>query len=267
MSAMRQEDADGTGVATVVDKPTAAGQATAKGEATVVMPEGPPTGTGVPKPRAQTAPTVHDLPHDRTVNEQLSSAVANLTLTTAHDALHDEEIERTRLFIRLGWVISIGAIAIVPLLPSPLAMQIAMVAAMLFGMAGSFVYHQRFADPAKYSERALAQLATMCIVNAHVAVLYFGVFTMAPVIVVIGTHFVGRTEAVRVGRWMVGFALFSYAVVASLIIGGVFADPGVFASARPLSTTTQLIGTAFVLGMYWLGYVTGKMFRETSLVA
>src|SRR5687768_16828882 len=105
---MPQEDAEGTGVATVVDKPT---NPTAKGEATVVIPEGPvvdsesfdasaqidkqlaageqrirasvhelqTAANGVRGKRAATAPTVNDLPPE----------AVNLTLTTAHDALHD----------------------------------------------------------------------------------------------------------------------------------------------------------------------------------
>src|SRR5688572_23440470 len=169
---MPREDAEGgTGVATVVDRPGA------KGEATVVLPDGPvvdpaalpdvarvmqpsddvqtvadmpsalhdgvdvhevaTAATPSDKLRAQrnqraaaakrpgTAPTVNELPLD----------VANQTLsTTAADALHEEAIDRTRLFIRVGWAISAGAIAIVPLLPSPVPMQIAMVVAMLFGI-------------------------------------------------------------------------------------------------------------------------------------
>src|SRR5689334_13167201 len=38
----------------------------------------------------------------------------SLSLTSAVDALRDEEIERTRLFIVLGWVLSVIAIGTVP---------------------------------------------------------------------------------------------------------------------------------------------------------
>src|SRR5512132_1335780 len=97
-----------------------------------------------PGRRFEGPPTVVDIP-----------GAQQLTLTTASDALHDEEIDRTRLFIRLGWAISVCAIAVVPLLPSPLPMQVAMVVAMLLGIAVSFPLHQRFADPARYTARAL----------------------------------------------------------------------------------------------------------------
>src|SRR5262245_6726609 len=113
---MPRDDAEATGVATVADRPGAKGE-----------------------PAATVVNTPADIP----------SIQHQLTLTTAAEALHDEEIERTRLFIRLGWGISVGAIAVVPLLPAPRAMQIAMVAAMVLGIVVSIGFHQRFADPAK----------------------------------------------------------------------------------------------------------------------
>ena len=189
------------------------------------------------------------------------------TLTTAADALHDEEIERTRLFIRAGWVVSIGAILMVPLLPSPRPMQIAFVAAMLFGMVGSFIIHQRFANPKNYSAVALLLLGVMCVINAHVAVLYFGVFTASPACVVVGAYFVGRTEVMGLGKTTVGFACACYAAIAALVITRTIDDPGIFASPRPLSATTQLIGALYVIGSYVLGYWTGLVFRKASLAS
>ena len=250
---MPQEDAEGTGVATVADRPSA------KGEATTGLPEPLPeaTGTVAEKPKRFPTPvTIADRPE-----------VAHLTLTTAADALHDEEIERTRQFIRLGWLISIAAIAVVPFVPTPHYMKITMTAGMLFGIAFSYPFHRLFADPKKYTEGALFTLSVLTVINTHVAVLYFGPFTMCPVIVVVGFHFLGRTEAVRAGQRVVVIGCATYAVIVGLIMGDVIEDPGVFSTAVPLSKSTQAIGAAFVLGMYLLGWLTGRRFRAASLVA
>jgi eukaryotic-like serine/threonine-protein kinase len=260
---MPNEDADGgTGIATVADRPTAKGDATIADAAPATpapaadpAAAAPATAARTPTTRAPTAATIVEGPD------------VNLTLTTASDALHDEEIDRTRLFIRLGWLISIGAIGVVPLLPAPHYMQIAMVAAMLLGIAVSFPLHQRFANPAKYTARALFGLAIMSVLNAHVAVLYFGPFTLCPLIIVVGLHFLGRTEAVTQARWVVAFACLNYAVISGLVIAHVIDDPGVFATPRPLSASTHAIGAAFVLGTYLLAFITGRMFRAASLAA
>ncbi|HEY5928088.1 MAG TPA: serine/threonine-protein kinase, partial [Kofleriaceae bacterium] len=268
---MPTEDAEGvTGVATVVERPGAKGDPTAilptaertAGDAVISdaapiteAPEG--TGTVVDRPKRLPTPvTIADIP-----------AAHHMTLTTAHDALHDDEIERTRLFIRLGWLISLAAVGVVPFLPSPLFMQIAMVAGMLLGIVVSYPFHRRFADPKRYSERALFQLAVFTMINTHVAILYFGPFTMCPVIVVVGLHFIGRTEAVKAGQRVTVIGCVTYALIAALIIAGVIDDPGVFASVHDLSRGTQTIGALFVLAMYVLAWLTGRRFRTASLVA
>src|SRR5262249_33489810 len=138
---------------------------------------------------------------------------ASLSLTTAADALRDEEVERTRKFIVGGWGISIATIATVPVLPSPLPLRIAMVTAMVAGIVGSSFFYRAFADPRRYTESALVKLAMMCILNAQVALLYYGVFTVAPCIIVVGIHFVARTEATRAARWITATALVSYALL------------------------------------------------------
>src|SRR5215813_8364894 len=114
------------------------------------------------------------------------------TLTTAADAMRDEEVERTRLFIRLGWVLSVGVIGTVFVLGGPLVLQIAVIAGMVIGMIVSFGYHQAWADPQRYTDAAILRLSIMCVLNGHLAVLYYGVLTIAPVCIVIGIHFIGR---------------------------------------------------------------------------
>jgi eukaryotic-like serine/threonine-protein kinase len=187
------------------------------------------------------------------------------SLTTAADAMHNEEVERTRLFIRMGWGISIAALAPIPLLDAPRAMSAVFVAALTLGIAVSAAYHRAFADPRRYTARAMMTLAVMCLVNAHVAVLYYGTFTVTPLIVVIGIHFVARTEVERAARWILATAIALYSVAALAIISGAIDDPGVFASDRPLGAAAQLAGAGFVLGTYTLAYVTARSFRNASL--
>jgi serine/threonine-protein kinase len=189
------------------------------------------------------------------------------TLSTAADAMHDEEIDRTRLFIRMGWGISAAAIASVPLLHAPRAMSTAFIAALGLGIVVSMWFHHAFGDPRRYSARALLVLAVMCLINAHVAVLYYGTFTITPLIVVIGIHFVARTEAERAARWIIATALGLYGACAAAIISGAIADPGVFASDRPVSRGSLVAGAAFVLGSYVLAHATARSFRRASLRA
>ncbi|MBL0215032.1 MAG: serine/threonine protein kinase [Myxococcales bacterium] len=251
--------------ATVAERPSVIGtaapsdQSSASAEATVEL----PASRATPLPPPAPTPTVSGSTPSLTRGTPLPGTL----MTTAADAMRDEEIERTRLFIRMGWAISVVSIGTVPFLNAPRVMSIAFIAAMLIGIGVSLVFHQRFADPAKYTENSLLGLSVMCVVNAHVAVAYFGTFTVTPVIIVIGIHFVARTEAVRAARYIFATAVVCYSALATLIVARVFADPGVFATGVKLAISSQLIGAGFVLGTYALAYYTARAFRRASLAS
>ncbi|HEX4416958.1 MAG TPA: protein kinase [Kofleriaceae bacterium] len=186
---------------------------------------------------------------------------------TAADALRAEEIERTRLFIRMGWPLSAVAAASVLVIDAPPVLAALFIAGMVLGMVVSAGYHRAFADPRNYTERALMTLAVICVINGQLAVVMYGAFTASPLMIVIGIHFVARTEAERVARWIFATAVISYAAIAIAITSGAVADPGVFASDRPVSRATLATGACFVLAACWLAYYTARQFRHASLAA
>jgi serine/threonine-protein kinase len=239
-------------------------------EATMQLPETPVPAAQVLPPRLTPARPINAAT-PRSTTEPSSAKGARtgsvVLLTTAVDALRNEEIDRTRLFIKLGWAISLLSMATVPFLGAPSAMNIAFCVALAFGMAVSFGFYRAFADPENYNDSALLKLAVLCVLNASVAVLFFGVFTATAGIIVIGIHFAARTEAVRTARWILGFAVVSYVILAGIVISGVIGDPGVFASDRELDVPTQLTGVVFVLASYVLAYVTARVLRQASLTS
>jgi serine/threonine-protein kinase len=186
---------------------------------------------------------------------------------TAVDAMRDEEIARTRLFIRMGWLLSLVAIGTVFVIDAPRVLAIVFVAGLVIGMIVSYGYHRAFAEPRNYTERALLTLAVICVINGHLSVLLYGAYTAAPLMIVIGIHFVARTEAERVARWIFASAVLCYTAIAAAIISGVFADPGAFASDLPAGRTALAVGALFVLATFWLAYYTARQFRMASLAA
>jgi len=190
---------------------------------------------------------------------------SSLSLATAAEAMHHEEVRRTRQFIALGWLVSIASMGVVPLVDVPRWMDIAFIAALVWGIVVSFYFHQRFKDPSKFSGEQMLVLGIFVVINAHVAIAYFGVYSAAPMIAVLGIHFIARSEAVRAVWYLFLSCVGSYLAVSSLLIAGVVPDPGVFSSAEPLSRTMLVAGTVFVVGNYCLAYYTGRAMRTASL--
>jgi hypothetical protein len=193
-----------------------------------------------------------------------SSRGSSMSLTTMADALLEDEVRRTREFISLGWLASLGAMGAVPFVDAPRAMAIAFIAAMTWGIVMSFYFWRRFADPARYGEGPLLVLGVLAIINSHVAILFFGVYSAAPAIMVVGIHFTARSEAERAARYLLGTGLACYAIASGLIVSGLIADPGVFATDVATSRLTLAAASVAVLGSYVLAYITARALRRAS---
>jgi serine/threonine-protein kinase len=217
----------------------------------------PLAGPPAPAPLALVAAGRHATPYPDT---------PSISLASAADAMRNEEIERTRLFIIMGWVISVIAAGTVPFVEAPPFTAWLFVSGLVAGMAISSVLYRRFAEPANYTEPALLGLAMLCVVNGHIAVLFYGPFTASPMLVVVGIHFVARTELERVARWVLVSALTCYTAIAVAIIAGV-PDPGAFAPDRQFGAGELALATAFVLAAYWFAYYAARAFRVASLTS
>lgn len=187
------------------------------------------------------------------------------SITTAADAMRYEEVHRTRLFIRLGWAASIAGLSAIPLVHGERHVTVAVVAALILGMVVSFGYHQAFRDPGRYTSRAVFVLGVMSVFNTHVMILFFGAFTLAPLLIVIGLHFIGRSE-ISARRAVLVTAMLSHGAIAIALIAGLH-DPGVFATQAPLGTAAYVIGAIYVQITYVLAYMTGRNQRRISLQA
>src|SRR5262245_60616618 len=198
---------------------------------------------------------------------EAASQPSTLAAGTAVDAMREEEIDRTRRFIRMGWLLSVAAMATVFVVDANPVNAILSIAGLVLGIVASAGYHRSFADPRNYTDRALMTLALICTVNGHLAVLLYGTFTAAPLLIVIGIHFVARTEAERVARWIFAGAVVAYTAISVAIISGAVADPGVFASDRPVGRVALATGACFVLATFWLAYATAREFRFASIAA
>ncbi|HET7506098.1 MAG TPA: serine/threonine-protein kinase [Kofleriaceae bacterium] len=234
------------------------------GEATVLLP-----GEDVPSiaPLVRALAPASQPPSAAPPSSESLASLASLAPGTAADALRTEEIDRTRLFIRMGWLLSLAAIATLFVVPAPREIAVLFTTGLVIGMVVSYGYHRAFAEPRNYTERALMTLSVICVINGHLAVLLYGAYTASTLMIMIGIHFVARTEAERVARWIFASAVVSYAAISIAIGSGAVADPGVFASDRPMSRATLATGSCFVLGAFWLAYYTARQFRHASLAA
>ena len=119
---------------------------------------------------------------------------AATTLTGPADALRDEEVERTRAFLRLGWLVAAGTVIAVIVVPGDRRIAAALLATLALAVLGSLGLARELRAPGKPHARGLDALAVVAIACGQLGILYVGCFSAAPLIVALGLVFFCRTE-------------------------------------------------------------------------
>jgi tRNA A-37 threonylcarbamoyl transferase component Bud32 len=195
------------------------------------------------------------------------TASAPTTMTTAADALHDEEVVGTRAFLRLGLLVAVGVIPMVLIVPGDRRIAHILLAALgVTGLAALWIY-RRLSVRAKFDSRWMNPIAVGAVGCGVLGILYCGMFSAAPVMVALGLFFFCRTESFASALGAYLLATVSHSVICWLVISGTIEDPG-FYPVRPGIATEALIATAFTMQqLYALCFFLARLTRKSSLRA
>lgn len=114
--------------------------------------------------------------HAAAYGSSLGGVAPATTFTSPADALRDEEIARTRTFIKLGWIAALGAIAMMYAVPGNRQIALALLAVLGVTVLGSIATYLQLRTPARYDARQLNILAFAAIVCVQLGILYTGAF-------------------------------------------------------------------------------------------
>jgi eukaryotic-like serine/threonine-protein kinase len=186
-------------------------------------------------------------------------------LASAADALRVEEVRRTRAFLRVGWMIALGVVIALPIVPGDRRIAIALFAALVAGVIGSVWMYDQLRDPARYHPARMNVLALAGIVCGQLGILYVGAFSAAPLMVALGLYFFCRTESTGSAIAIYAIAAGAHAVLAVLVIAGVIDDPGFYPVGRHASIAAQIAGQVSLQVAYSLCFWLARATRRTSI--
>ncbi len=195
----------------------------------------------------------------------LASAPRSTALTTAADALRDEEVDRTRGFIRLGWGIATCAIAAIFLVPGDPTLARVLAAAIATTAGVSAIAYRRLRDPRALRSRLMTALALACTACGALATVYTGDFAGAPLMVALGVYFFCRTEQRGQAITIYAFAAGAHAIFSTLVIAGVIADPGLAPMRPGVGLQAQLAGHCCAQFGYAMAFWLARSTRAASL--
>jgi serine/threonine-protein kinase len=188
-------------------------------------------------------------------------------MTTAADALHDEEVVGTRKFLRLGLLIALGVVPMILIVPGNPSLARSLLVVLGATCLGSLWMYRRLAPPAKFDARLLNPIALGAIAVGVLGILYVGMFSAAPVIVALGLFFFCRTESFVSALGAFLLATISHTLICALVISGAIEDPG-FYPVRKGIPTEALVATAFTMQqLYALCFFLARLTRKSSLRA
>lgn len=194
-----------------------------------------------------------------------ASAIATPPISP-EEALFREEVARMRVFSVLALLVCAIVLCGFPFLGGdPLLKTITMVGAGLSVLSGLWIITV-YRDPARYDQRAITLWATLSIVFAYSGVLYWGIFSPAPMLILFGFYFFARSQRLPAALYIYVLAALIQGGAAILTVGGFVPDPGLLtAEAAPLHirAVTQIIIQVIFLAVF----LFARSSREGTLQA
>ena len=196
---------------------------------------------------------------------ELSHSSFSTSPGSAIEALHAEEVRRTRAFLRSGCVFVAGTVVALPVLPGDRRIAMALAIAATIGLVGSAWLYRRISDPTRYGQAAMVGLAFIAVACGQLGILYTGAFSAAPLAVALGLYFFCRTEHRASAIAIYVLAAGSHAVEVLLITAGVIDDPGFYPISNEASSEAQIAGQLNLQLAYGLVFWLARITRRSSL--
>ncbi|MDB4955145.1 MAG: serine/threonine protein kinase [Myxococcales bacterium] len=183
----------------------------------------------------------------------------------AADALHDEELERTRRFLRIGWLVAACAIVAAWRLPGNRELALVLAIAILATTVASMLVYRTLYRTNRYRQTTMTALALACSGCGFLANMYAGIYTAAPIIVALGIYFFCRTENRAAAYAVFVFSAGSHLVFAILVLARVLDDNGFAPPRSTLSIEGRIAGQFGVQFGYALAFWLARSTRAASL--
>jgi serine/threonine-protein kinase len=204
---------------------------------------------------------------DVVTDDRTASVMRSLSVTTAVDALRDEEVERSRGFIRLGWPIAAGAILATLALPGDRQIALALCAAIAATALISLLVYRNLRDGSALRSSQMNILALACAACGTLAVLYTGYFAGAPLVIALGVYFFCRTEVRTAAIAIYLVVAGAHLAIAVSIMAGVVPERGFAPLPAGVDVPAALAGHACVQFGYAMAFWLARTTRAASLRA
>jgi len=196
------------------------------------------------------------------------STRASLTTTASPaDAMMLEEVARSRFFLAMAAMLASAFLVSLAILGGNPTLKLVLAGTIVVVLISATVLYLQIRDPLKYSPIKMSVVALITAVSAYHGVFFWGVFSPAPALIVLGIYFISRSEGLRGALLVYLTCAFAQALLSGLILSGAISDPGLYPITEGPSLLED-VATQLLLQLIFLcTYLVGKQSRTTTLDA
>jgi serine/threonine-protein kinase len=175
---------------------------------------------------------------------------------TPEAALARDEVDRTRLFLKICAVLAAASGAVAPFVTGPIAVRGLLLLMCASAVVIVLVFRRTLTTELIASRRRWGVVAGLLVACSAVAVWFFGVFSPAPMVGTFGIYFLCLGRSGRIALWAYLGGATAHLVPAVLFALRVLPDPGLLTTSA--STADMLAAAAMVQVVFASTFALGR---------
>lgn len=193
----------------------------------------------------------------------LAGSGTSLSSTSVRDTLHLRDVGRTRYFLRVSFAMALIVAAPLPWMGGNGTVKAVLAVSMLATAVATLLLDRQLRDPQVYYMKRLLLCGYTCVAGAFCGVLYYGVFSPAPVVIPYGLYFFSLSQGFRRAFGVFVVCAVGYFGLALLITFGALPDPGVLQPAD-VTQADRLGATAVTEALIVGTYLIARLSRRAT---
>ena len=178
-------------------------------------------------------------------------------------ALQKDEVERSRLFLKLSAFLAGAVGLVIPFVAGSVLMRATVVACCAIALVVMLLFRRTLHGDVLSTTRRWVVVSGVLVVASSIAVIFFGAYSPAPMVGTFGIYFLCLGSSARVARWSWMSGAFCHFVPAMLIAFGVVRDPGLLAPSSD-SVRNMVVSALMVQIVFATTYMLARGSRNAT---
>jgi len=183
------------------------------------------------------------------------------------DAMLLEEVARSRFFLAMAGMLGFAFLVSLSILGGHPTLKLVLAGTIAAVLVSVSVLYLQIRDPLRYAPYKMTVVALITTISAYHGVFFWGVFSPAPALIVLGIYFISRSEGMRGALLVYLTCAIGQASLSGLILFDLFRDPGLYPISSGPSMLEHLATQGLVQMIFLCTYLVGKQSRQSTLDA